>query len=214
MKHLLKNKKGVTILEGLIALTLLAVVATGTFAVLLSASRKSSAPDIREEMAYAVDKAHNLLQGYVIHQGYNSTMSGVQMKRPNNIDNETVKAGGTTSHDVFASDFKNGLCSLSGNGSFQVVDSAPLSNGTHEIPCLLPPICDRQDANSTGKGTGRKSYFFYQVSTASAPVDKIPAADRVKVLSDTNFDGGTTADSGDQGMVKITFSIKCNGFTL
>lgn len=214
MKHLLKNKKGVTILEGLIALTLLAVVATGTFAVLLSASRKSTAPDIREEMAYAVDKAHNLLQGYIIHQGYGSTMSGVQMKRPSNIDNDSVKAGGTTSHDVFASDFKNGLCSLSG-GNFQVTDSTPLANGTHEIPCLLPPICDRQDAKSGSAGnTSRKSYFFYQVSTESSPVSKIPAADRVKELSDTSFTGSTTADAGDQGMVKITFSIKCNGFTL
>ena len=49
MKKILKSKKGVTILEGLIALALLALVATGTFAVLLSSSRKSSQPDIRED---------------------------------------------------------------------------------------------------------------------------------------------------------------------
>ncbi len=65
MKRFLSNKKGVTILEGLIALTLLALVATGTFAVLLSTSRKSSQPDLREEMALAVERAAQKLQVYV-----------------------------------------------------------------------------------------------------------------------------------------------------
>ena len=50
MKKLLKSKKGVTILEGLIALLLLAMISVGTFGVLLSTSRKSAQPDIREEM--------------------------------------------------------------------------------------------------------------------------------------------------------------------
>lgn len=64
MNRLLKNKKGVTILEGLIALGLLALVAGGTFGVLLSVSRKSSQPDIREEMLLAVERAHEQLQMY------------------------------------------------------------------------------------------------------------------------------------------------------
>ena len=61
-KRVLNNKVGVTILEGLIALGLLALVAGGSFAVLLSVSRQSSQPDIREEMAYAVEKANDELQ--------------------------------------------------------------------------------------------------------------------------------------------------------
>ena len=65
MKKFLQNKKGVTILEGLIALTLLALVATGTFAVLLSTSRRSSQPDIREEMTLAVERATQKLQAYI-----------------------------------------------------------------------------------------------------------------------------------------------------
>ncbi len=69
MKKILKSKKGVTVLEGLIAMTLLALVATGTFAVLLSTSRKSSQPDIREEMALAVEKAAQKLQVYVYPDG-------------------------------------------------------------------------------------------------------------------------------------------------
>lgn len=64
MRRILSKKTGVTILEGLIALGLLALVSAGTFGVLLSVSRKAGSPDIREEMAYAVERAHNLLQMY------------------------------------------------------------------------------------------------------------------------------------------------------
>lgn len=82
MKRLLKNKKGVTILEGLIALGLLALVAGGTFGVLLSVSRKASQPDIREEMLLAVERANEQLQLY---------------------------ANGNTGN--FQTGFQNGLCS-------------------------------------------------------------------------------------------------------
>ena len=74
IKKFLTSKKGVTLLEGLIALLVLALVATGTFAVLLSTSRKSTGPDIREEMALAVEKVSDLLQGYILVEGaVNST---------------------------------------------------------------------------------------------------------------------------------------------
>ncbi len=61
MKKFLQNKKGVTLLEGLIALLLLAMVATGAFAVLLSNSRRATQPDIREEMIMAVANANEAL---------------------------------------------------------------------------------------------------------------------------------------------------------
>ena len=61
----IKSKKGVTLLEGLIALLLLALVATGTFSVILSVSRNKGA-DFREEMALAVENANNLLQAYIV----------------------------------------------------------------------------------------------------------------------------------------------------
>lgn len=64
IKRLLKKKTGVTILEGLIALGLLALVAGGTFGVLLSVSRKTSQPDIREEMLLAIERASEQLQMY------------------------------------------------------------------------------------------------------------------------------------------------------
>lgn len=64
LKRIFRAKKGVTILEGLIALGLLALVASGTFGVLLSISRQSSSPDIREEMVWSVERAHERLQIY------------------------------------------------------------------------------------------------------------------------------------------------------
>ena len=64
LKRIFRKRKGVTILEGLISLGLLALVASGTFGVLLSISRQASSPDIREEMVWAVERAHEQLQMY------------------------------------------------------------------------------------------------------------------------------------------------------
>ncbi len=76
MRKILKNNKGVTLLEGLIALMLLAVVATGTFGVLLSTSRKTAQPDIREEMALAVDRAAQMLQVYTVPDSASAAITG------------------------------------------------------------------------------------------------------------------------------------------
>ena len=78
LKHLLTKKTGVTVLEGLIALGLLALVAGGTFGVLLSVSRKTGTPDIREEMALAVERANELLPMYApLLQDSNMSDAGI-----------------------------------------------------------------------------------------------------------------------------------------
>lgn len=118
MKKLLANKKGVTLLEGLIALLLLAVVATGTFAVMLSTSRKSTGPDIREEMTLAVEKASYLLQTYLY-------------------------APASTLDETLQSNMENGLCRDPLNP-----DDNPLAVGIHPINCLLPPVCDVNNNSS------------------------------------------------------------------
>ena len=64
MMKILNNKAGITVLEGIIALGLLAVVTAGAFGVLVSASRKSSQPDMREEMALTIENTKNLLRMY------------------------------------------------------------------------------------------------------------------------------------------------------
>lgn len=118
MKKFKLNKRGVTILEGLIAMTLLAVVATGTFAVLLATSRKTSAPDIREEMAFAVEKAHSMLQAYIVAEDV-PWAEGVPLTE-------------------LPSGSRMGLCGT---------DNNPMGVGNHTVKCLLPPLCDMEQSN-------------------------------------------------------------------
>ena len=122
MKTILTTKKGVTILEGLIALGLLALVAAGTFGVLLSVSHKSTTPDLREEMALAIEKANYLLQMYA-----------PQWDEPDTPIEDN-------------SGIPQGLC---GDMTAGPVDTTPLKTGEHDINCLLPIICDPDNSSFT-----------------------------------------------------------------
>lgn len=157
MRKILKSKCGVTILEGLIALTLLALVATGTFAVLLSTSRKSAVPDLREEMILAVEKVSRKIQMYIAADGTN-------------------------------------LSSLEHVGSYS--GASVLSSGSHSIKDELPPICDSS-----------KSDFTYTVSLVDPASRK---SGTPKPLADDLETVGATAAKA----YEISFSIKCNGYTL
>lgn len=170
LKRVLTKKKGVTILEGLIALGLLALVAAGTFGVLLSVARKSGAPDIREEMVLAVERANDQLQMY--SSGIVSGMANSKL------------------YEQYA----NGMC----GGSLipaevKVSDSSPMSLGSHNIKCMLPPLCDY--SNSTFTYTVRESSFTTHNYGASNMVTDYASAFPTK---------------GRQ----VTFNITCNGFTL
>ena len=70
MKRLFKNKWGITLLEGVIALGLLSLVAAASFGVLLSVSRKSARPDLQEEMLWAIERASEGLQ---LYNGYTAS---------------------------------------------------------------------------------------------------------------------------------------------
>lgn len=170
LKRVLTKKKGVTILEGLIALGLLALVAAGTFGVLLSVARKSGAPDIREEMVLAVERANDQLQMY---------SSGI--------------VSGMTNSKLYEQ-YANGMC----GGSLipaevKVSDSSPMSIGSHDIKCMLPPLCDY--SNST---------FTYTVREASFTTHNYGASNMV-----TDY-ASAFPTKGRQ----VTFNITCNGFTL
>lgn len=91
MKHLLKNKWGITLLEGMIALGLLALAATASFGVLLSVSRKSTKPDLQEEMQWAIESAANGLQLY------NGVTAEQLASWDNNLKGLCAKAGSTDS---------------------------------------------------------------------------------------------------------------------
>lgn len=170
LKRVLTKKKGVTILEGLIALGLLALVAAGTFGVLLSVARKSGAPDIREEMVLAVERANDQLQMY---------SSGI--------------VSGMTNSKLYEQ-YANGMC----GGSLipaevKVSDSSPMKLGSHNIKCMLPPLCDY--SNST---------FTYTVREASFTTHNYGASNMV-----TDY-ASAFPTKGRQ----VTFNITCNGFTL
>lgn len=161
MKRILSKKTGVTILEGLIALGLLALVAAGTFGVLLSVSRKAGSPDIRESMILAVERAHDQLQMYKI-DGNNPNVPSA---------------------------FAYGLCGG---------DSDPLGGGEHNIDCLLPPICDRNNSSfsyTTGNTKTSMSLPFVAKYGSNGTVSGWGGAASAQVLS-------------------VEFTIQCNGFTL
>lgn len=164
LKRVLTKKKGVTILEGLIALGLLVLVAAGTFGVLLSVARKSGAPDIREEMVLAVERANDLLQMYPSEDMSDSKL-----------------------YEQYA----NGMCGGSLIPSdVRISDSAPLSLGTHNIKCMLPPLCDYSNSSFT--------YTVEKFSFTTPP------------YSADNMVTGYSEPKGHQ----VTFNITCNGFTL
>ncbi len=186
MRRILKSKKGVTILEGLIALTLLALVATGTFAVLLSVSRKSSTPDIREEMILAVERASQRLQAFAfpVQSSSNTNLRG-------NWKWEDVLCSGDNSSCTVSSDhvYATGLC----GDDTQMLST---SSNPHGINCMLPPICD-----------SAQSSFQYTVETVTPPLPR--PLDQAKQEGSTS-----TLDVSGQPLYKISFYIKCNGFTL
>ena len=199
LKRVLTKKKGVTILEGLIALGLLALVAAGTFGVLLSVARKSGAPDIREEMILAVEKAHMQLQAYVFSRDFTLTKK--------DSENE----------DLVPLAYQNGLCGHS--GTMVVDDTTPLASGTHNIKCLLPLICDSDAVDDSNEDTGSKSCFVYRVNPNDVVNAKLPKAARERPLS-TNWNTGVynTADGVQPQDISsgktIHFEIRCNGYTL
>ncbi len=147
MKRILTNKKGVTLLEGVIALGLLALVAGGAFAVLLSASRQTTQPTIREEMALAVEKAHDqlkILAMYADTSEVNNNLAGVAGYLPGALYAEG----------------KAGLCDKEEN---------PLSTtfpDIHHIECLLPRVCDENQSEFTYKVFNNGQVLSFEEDTA------------------------------------------------
>ncbi len=121
----MKNSKGYTIIEAVIAMLLVSVVVGGIFSALMASRRAIIDPSYKEDMVFAVESANNLLKNYI-----------------------------TTDKTKVADDLKNGLCD---DGT---VDA--LSVGSHDIACLLPPVCDQAN-----------SLFSYTVSDVSVTVPDV-----------------------------------------
>jgi len=62
------NKKGMTIAEAVIAMVLLATVTMGIYGVIMAAIREGKKPDLKEDMAYAVESASSKLKAMIASQ--------------------------------------------------------------------------------------------------------------------------------------------------
>ena len=151
MRTFFKTKKGVTIIEGLMALLLLAIITVGTFGVILSTSRKTAKPDIQEEMMLAVEKANDLLQIYSFYALGNANMGYEDGSFQMGSHNEAVKQAVRTALGINA------------------VGVDPLQIGTHSSTALLPPVCDPANSSfvynvSPQDVTGEEKVYAYRIS--------------------------------------------------
>lgn len=212
MKRFLKNKKGITLLEGLIALTLLALVATGTFAVLLSTSRKSTGPDIQEEMALAIEKANKLLQAYV-RQPF--TDIDVNVLPPNGLCNFDDEGGPLAlgKHDITC--LLPPICDRSVYNHLEEGGGRQLFWYTISDPDLYEP---KISGLVPADYTNRPYYLLYMSNNSSTIGDRLES-------EGANLPERTTALRGDYlknsagvavqpSIKRIHFHIECNGFTL
>ncbi|MBR1981021.1 hypothetical protein [Candidatus Proelusimicrobium excrementi] len=70
------NKKGYTIVEGIIAMLLVAIMVGGIFTALMASRRAIIEPSYREEMLYAVESLSNQLKNYVDAEGAVASLCG------------------------------------------------------------------------------------------------------------------------------------------
>lgn len=180
----LKNKSGVTVLEGVIALGLLALVMAGSFGVLLSSSRQTMEPDIYEEMILAVEKANDMLKEYSANYSYDTFLK-----------NKTDK--------YHLTDFQNGLCDTTftdlncllpaicdlSSSEFKLT---PLDGSGSNFSSNWP-----KDANMKWEGKGNADMY------------KEEAGSGFKLLRDS-----TDYKNGGNPTVGMGFYIKCNGYQL
>lgn len=132
MKRILTAKDGVTLLEGVIALGLLALVAGGAFAVLLSASRQTTQPDIREEVVLTV-------------KGINDRLQALSLYRDSDLATDFggyVPSTLGSGQDSLGAEL--GMVGLSwGTITYQ-------NSNTITVPTkYLPPICDKNKSSFT-----------------------------------------------------------------
>lgn len=70
------NKRGYTIVEGIIAMLLVAIMVGGIFTALMASRRAIIEPSYREEMLYTVESLSNQLKNYVDAEGAVASLCG------------------------------------------------------------------------------------------------------------------------------------------
>lgn len=92
----MKNSKGYTIIEAVIAMLLVSVVVGGIFSALMASRRAIVDPSYKEEMVFAVESANNLLKNYIT-----GDKSKVTDDLKNGLcDDGTVDALSVGAHDI------------------------------------------------------------------------------------------------------------------
>ena len=197
---ILKDKSGVTILEGVIALGLLALVMGGAFGVLLSTSRQTTQPDMYEEMSLAVEKASEQLKEYLDNGDFGS---------------------------VSGASFSNAVASRRMGQVRDCICGSPAGGvacNPHDLSCFLPPICDINNGSSftwTVDNTTGSSFagnWPTHVGTVSWQWEgrtnpQMYQFDATEV-GKTLIRDSTSYPGGDRPSVGIRFNIVCNGYQL
>lgn len=186
MKNLLKSKAGVTVLEGVIALGLLAVVAGGAFGVLLSVSRQNFRPDVLEEMALAVEKVNDSLKMYQLRGDYAGRLP---------------------------EKFQLGLCGGT-YATPQIEDNNPLSVGTHHIECMLPPICDTAKSSFTYTISDTPVTGAWPLTAPEQEGCNNTECSENQRKNIRYAMGNTGNKTGGNNLIKIAYYISCNGYEL
>lgn len=188
---ILKSKAGVTVLEGVIALGLLALVMAGSFGVLLSTSRQTVQPDIYEEMVFAVEKANNLLKEYV----YSANLGG-------NAVLTTKAQKYQLKGDKNDKDYRQSICG---------------TNDFYDLSCLLPAVCDLNNNSSFTfevVSLSNNPSFKTNWPTTELAASTWWEGQGNPQMNDTLRDTTNYTDSGNVPTVGIQYSITCNGYEL
>ena len=190
MKKILKNKAGVTILEGVIALGLLALVMAGAFGVLLSTSRQTMQPDFYEEMSLAGEKASDVLKEYI-------TVNKIGGEDLDNLESKVQPhRGGGSDAEL----------------NYQL---GPCGADSYDLKCLLPPICNESGSEFRYQLTNNADFDYWPTNE-----DGIAWEGRGNPQMYSAGSSGTFAMQRDSTQytgnpaVAVQLYVKCNGYQL
>ncbi|MDR0292405.1 MAG: hypothetical protein LBI01_06610 [Elusimicrobium sp.] len=161
------NKKGLTIAEAVISMVLLAIITMGIYGVIMASVRSGKKPDMREDMAYAIETASAKLQGLI----QNDKICKEWNPDPN-LDNCVTHPDKCCLNLTTSDDIKyNDLCEKNfanvynpDTGSRMNVSTPFQEKAEYHIECLLPKSC---------VGDSKFYYTSTNIGTADVPLYNI-----------------------------------------
>ena len=117
---MIKNKKGFTIIESVVAMLLVAIVVGGVFAALMAARRGITEPGYKEDMVYAVESVNNLLKLNVSGAAANGAGDG-----PCSVGSNPLSSGSGKNADCM---IPQDACGPGSELSYTVVDDHQIND--------------------------------------------------------------------------------------